>query len=379
MKKTLRGFNPENLNRRNNYEEGMKQRILAVDDQIFVAEMVALWLTESGYDCDVAVSAHQALDMLGQNKYDLMISDVMMPDMSGLELLARVKANFPNLAVLMATGLDDRKTAIETIQLGAYGYIIKPFSLNEFLINVANALERSRLTQENRKCRQILEAEILARTADVRKREEEIALRLISAAGHRDEETGEHIKRIGLYSVVIAANLDWDEERIEHLRVGAPMHDVGKIGIPDHILRKPGRLSPEEYQIIKQHPRIGAGILGGSKIPLLQTAADIALCHHEKWDGSGYPAGLSGKDIPEAARVVAIADVYDALSNDRVYRAMYPEKEVLGIMAKKKGTHFDPEILDCFMANLPAMEKILHSNQDVAGKSCLYSSHQSVA
>lgn len=351
----------------------MKQRILAVDDQIFVADMVALWLTESGYDCDVAVSAHQALAMLGQKKYDLMISDVMMPDMSGIELLARVKANFPNLAVLMATGLDDRKTAIETIQLGAYGYIIKPFSLNEFLINVANALERSRLTQENRKCRQILEAEILARTADVRKREEEIALRLISAAGHRDEETGEHIKRIGLYSVVIAANLDWDEERIEHLRVGAPMHDVGKIGIPDHILRKPGRLSPEEYQIIKQHPRIGAGILGGSKIPLLQTATDIALCHHEKWDGSGYPAGLSGKDIPEAARVVAIADVYDALSNDRVYRAMYPGKEVLGIMAKKRGTHFDPEILDCFMANLPAMEKILHSNQDAVGKCYLYS------
>lgn len=354
----------------------MKQRILAVDDQSFVADMVALWLTESGYDCDVAVSAHQALAMLGQNKYDLMISDVTMPDMSGIELLAQVKENFPNLAVLMATGVDDRKTAIQAIQLGAYGYIIKPFSLNEFLINVANALERSRLTRESRNCRDILEEEVRERTAEVRRREEEIALRLISAAGHRDEETGEHIKRIGLYSVVLASALGWDDERIEHLRVGAPMHDVGKIGIPDNILRKPGRLSPEEYRVIRQHPRIGAGILGGSKIPLLQTAADIALYHHEKWDGSGYPEGLSGETIPEAARVVAIADVYDALSNDRVYRAMYPEKEVMAIMETKKGTHFDPDIFDCFMANLPAMEKILHSNQDAAGRCYLYSAHE---
>lgn len=354
----------------------MKQRILAVDDQSFVADMVALWLTESGYDCDVAVSAHQALAMLGQNKYDLMISDVTMPDMSGIELLAQVKENFPNLAVLMATGVDDRKTAIQAIQLGAYGYIIKPFSLNEFMINVANALERSRLTRESRNCRDILEEEVRERTAEVRRREEEIALRLISAAGHRDEETGEHIKRIGLYSVVLASALGWDDERIEHLRVGAPMHDVGKIGIPDSILRKPGRLSPEEYRVIRQHPRIGAGILGGSKIPLLQTAADIALYHHEKWDGSGYPEGLSGETIPEAARVVAIADVYDALSNDRVYRAMYPEKEVMAIMETKKGTHFDPDIFDCFMANLPAMERILHSNQDAAGRCYLYSAHE---
>ena len=296
--------------------------------------------------------------------------------MSGIELLVQVKENFPNLAVLMATGVDDLEIAGQAIQLGAYGYIIKPYSLNEFLINVANALERSRLTRESRNCQEILEEEVRARTADVRMREEEIALRLISAAGHRDEETGEHIKRIGLYSVVIASALGWDGERIENLRVGAPMHDVGKIGIPDSILRKPGRLSPEEFQVIKQHPRIGAGILGGSKIPLLQTATDIALYHHEKWDGSGYPEGLCGTKIPEAARVVAIADVYDALSNDRVYRAMYPEKEVLGIMEKKKGSHFDPDILDCFMANLPAMEKILHSNQDMAGKCYLYSVHE---
>ncbi|NTV14364.1 MAG: response regulator [Desulfobulbaceae bacterium] len=357
----------------------MKQRILAVDDQSFVADMAALCLTESGYECDVAASAQQALALLGQNKYDLMITDVMMPDMSGIELLGQVKMHFPNLAVLMATGVNDRKTAIQAIQLGAYGYLIKPFSLNEFLINVANALERARLTRESRDCRNILEEEVRERTAEVRRREEEIALRLISAAGHRDEETGEHIKRIGLYSVVLAAALGWDEERIDHLRVGAPMHDVGKIGIPDHILRKPGRLSAEEYQVIKQHPRIGAGILGGSKIPLLQTATDIALCHHEKWDGSGYPAGLKGKEIPEAARVVAIADVYDALSNDRVYRAMYPEKEVLEIMEKKKGSHFDPEIFDCFLTNLPALEKILHSHQDAVGKCYLYSSHEGVA
>ncbi len=354
----------------------MKKRILAVDDDISMADTIAMLLTENGYACDVALSARQALVMLGQKPYDLMISDVTMPEMSGIELLVQVKKDFPNLAVIMATGVDDRQTAMQTIHLGAYGYVIKPFSLNEFLINVANALERSRLTCESRQYHQILEEEVRARTADVRKREEEIALRLISAAGHRDEETGEHIKRIGLYSVVIASELGWDEESIENLRVGAPMHDVGKIGIPDIILRKPGRLTSKEYQIIKQHPRIGADILGGSKIPLLQTAADIALCHHEKWDGSGYPAGIKGKKIPQAARVVAIADVYDALSNDRIYRAMYPEKEVQGIMESKKGSHFDPEILACFMTNLPAMEKILHANQDAAGKCYIYPAHE---
>jgi putative two-component system response regulator len=146
------------------------------------------------------------------------------------------------------------------------------------------------------------------------------------------------------------------------------MHDVGKIGIPDSILRKPGKLSPEEFKIIKEHPKIGASILGGSRIPLLELATDIALYHHEKWDGSGYPDGLIGQDIPKAARIVAVADVYDALSNDRVYRALYPEKEIYQIMKMKRGIHFDPEIYDCFLECLPEINRILANNQDASSE-----------
>ena len=142
------------------------------------------------------------------------------------------------------------------------------------------------------------------------------------------------------------------------------MHDVGKIGIPDDILRKPGPLSSEEFQVIKEHPAIGACILGGSKIPLLKLATDIALCHHEKWDGSGYPEGLSGQDIPLAARIVAVADVYDALSNDRVYRSLYPAEEIFQIMQQKRGTHFDPQIYDCFLDCLLEINHHLENNRD---------------
>lgn len=342
----------------------MKKRILAVDDEIIVGNMLSQWLEEDGYDCDIASSANEAMDLLAQRHYDLMISDIMMPEISGIELLQMVSEKHPSLAVIMATAVDDRETALSAMHLGAYSYIIKPFFMNEFLINIANVIEKNQLIRENKRCQEILEIKVQERTADVQKREEEIALRLISAAGYRDEETGEHIKRIGLYSAVMAAALGWSREKIDAIRVAAPMHDVGKIGIPDNILRKPGKLSPEEFEVIQEHPRIGASILGDSKIPLLELATDIALYHHERWDGSGYPKGCSDKDIPLAARIVAVVDVYDALSNDRVYRALYQEKEVYQIMQNKRGTHFDPDIYDCFLECLPDINRILENNRD---------------
>jgi putative two-component system response regulator len=288
-----------------------------------------------------------------------------MPQVSGIELLQGAKELYPDMAVVMATAVDQRDTAIQALMLGAYAYIIKPFHKNEFLINVVNALERRRLALESKRHREILEAKVRERTAEVRNREEEIALHLIMAVGHRDEETGEHIKRLGRYSVAMAEALGWDQERIDFMRVAAPMHDVGKIGVPDIILQKHGQLTPDEFEIIKEHTRIGGIILGGTSIPLLQMAKDIALYHHEKWDGSGYPHGLSGEDIPEAARIVTVADVYDALSHDRVYRKACREQEVISIMREKKGSHFDPAIFDCFMEILPQMRKIVHDYKDV--------------
>ncbi|MEN8135630.1 MAG: HD domain-containing phosphohydrolase [Thermodesulfobacteriota bacterium] len=257
---------------------------------------------------------------LEKGVYDLVISDINMPQINGIELLGMAKELYPETAFVMATAVDQRDTAIQALMLGAYAFIIKPFHKNEFLINVVNALERRRLTLESKRQEEILEEKVRERTAEVRNREEEIALRLISAVGHRDEETGEHVKRIGLYSATIATALGWDQAGIDLMRVAAPMHDVGKIGIPDTILLKPGKLLPAEYEIIKEHSSLGGKILSGTNIPLLQMATDIALYHHEKWDGSGYPHGVAGEDIPESARIVALVDVYDALSTDRVYR-----------------------------------------------------------
>lgn len=334
-------------------------RVLIVDDEDYICNILSRWLTGEGYECVVAYDSEKALRLLREcGDFDLLVSDIMMPGRSGIELLEGVREKFPDLAVIMATGLDKREIAIRTLQLGAFGYVIKPFDKNELLISVAGALERRRLVRESRAYEERLRQEVRDRTADIREREEEIALRLVSASEYRDEETGTHIRRMGAYSSELAKALGWEQQAVDMIRIAAPMHDVGKIGVPDAILLKPGRLTPEEFEKVKEHSAIGAGILAGSHIPLLQMAADIARYHHEKWDGTGYLEGLSGEEIPEAARIVAVADVYDAMSNDRVYRKAMPEEKVLAIMLEGRGSHFDPRIYDCFMDLLPVFRQI---------------------
>ncbi len=335
-----------------------KASILIVDDEIMVGEVICAWLQADGYDCDYTANGKEVFTLFEQKEYDLLISDIRMPEISGIELLGGIRELFPDLAIVMATAVDDRETADQALELGADGYVIKPFNMNEFLINIANVLEKKRLILESSRHKEILEETVRERTVEVREREEEIALRLTTATGHRDGETGEHIKRIGLYCVAMAEALGWDRESIDNIRIGAPMHDIGKIGIPDEILRKPCRLSHDEFRVIMKHPRIGATILGGSKIPLLEMAAEIALSHHERWDGKGYPHGLRGEDIPEAARIVAIADVYDALCHDRVYRKAYSEADAVALMNGRRGSYFDPLLYDCFLDLLPTIRRI---------------------
>ncbi len=203
-----------------------------------------------------------------------------------------------------------------------------------------------------------LEVEVRRRTADIRRREEEIALRLVSAAESRDGDMGAHVRRIGLYSAAIARVLGWSEPMIDDLRMAAPMHDIGKLGIPDSILLARGALTEEQWVLLRTHTTIGARVLEGSDVPLLQMARQIALCHHEWWDGTGYPEGRAGTDIPEAARIVALADVYDALVTKRPYKAALPEDEALAEMATERGTHFDPEIYDAFIRALPRIRDL---------------------
>jgi putative two-component system response regulator len=317
----------------------------------------------------LAADADEALGLLRAGDVSLLISDIMMPGKSGLELLALTGQHFPDVAVLIVTGIDDRQTAIRALQLGAYGYVTKPFDRNEILISVANALERRRLALASQAYEQRLEREVSDRTADLRRREEQIVLHLMSAAELRDEETGAHIRRIGAYSGVLAARLGWEAPAVEGIRVAALMHDVGKIGVPDRLLRKPGKLTAEEFEAMKVHTRYGALILDNPDVPLLQLAGEIALAHHENWDGSGYPRAMAGTAIPASGRVVAIADVYDALVHDRIYRRALPEEEALTVMAADNGRRFDPGMFECFLEALPELRAIREDIREQADTS----------
>jgi len=334
-------------------------RVLVVDDEPYIRELIQRCLELEGYVCRSAPDAEGALEELARDAaVDLVVSDIHMPGMSGMELLATVRHRYPDVAVLMVTGVDDRKVGIQALRLGAYGYLIKPFDINELAINAANALERRRLALLSRATQDRLEEEVRRRTTQIRDREEEIALRLVTAAEFRDTDTGAHIRRIGLYSSHLARLLGWNNARRDDLRVAAMMHDIGKIGVPDSILLKPGPLNPEERVILQQHTNIGARILAGADISLIDMARAIALCHHEKWDGTGYPERLNGEQIPEAARIVAVVDVYDALVHDRVYRTALPEPEVLDFLRAQRGLHFEPRILDAFLADVAAFRAI---------------------
>jgi response regulator RpfG family c-di-GMP phosphodiesterase len=209
-----------------------------------------------------------------------------------------------------------------------------------------------------------LELEVYNRTKEIRVREEEIAIRLVNASGFRDEETGMHIRRIGLYSAAMAKELGWPQTKVDEIKLAAPMHDVGKIGIADDILKKPGRLTAAEFSSMKEHARIGYEMLAGSNIPMLDTAAIIAHCHHEKFDGTGYPNGLKGEEIPIQARIVAIVDVYDALTHKRVYKEAYAEDQVFEVMKGMAGSHLDEELYNVFLSIIDTIRDIKDQNKD---------------
>ena len=336
----------------------VRDRILIVDDELIVREILTRSLTAEGYDCRAAASAEEAEDLLRAESFPLLICDIRLPGKSGIDLLAAVRHERPDMAVVMLTALDDRQTAARALQLGAYGYVTKPFDQNDLFFSVANALDRRRASLENRAQERRLEQIVSEQSRNVRSSQEEIALRLIAASEYRDDETGAHIRRIGLYAEAVAKQLGRTAEYAGMLRLAAPMHDIGKIGIPDAVLLKPGWLSSEERVMMQTHTMIGGRILEGTAIPLLNVAREIALRHHERWDGSGYPDGVSGPDIPEAARIVAVLDVYDALVHERVYRPAFPEREALTIIKENQAVHFDPSIFEVFLFLLPVFRDI---------------------
>lgn len=346
--------------------EGPAPRILVVDDEEPIRRVLSRILERNGYECFPAEDAETARARLAEEPFDLLLTDMDLPGESGLDLLNLVATRHPDMATVMVTGFDDTNLANSALDLGAYGYIIKPFEPSEIIINVSNALRRRTLEIEARSHQRRLESMVKERTAELwkavaslerteqelRRSREETIQRLSIAAEFRDDETARHVQRMGRYCALIAKNLDVDSERCELLRVASQMHDVGKIGIPDNILLKPGALTPEERGLMQRHPEIGFRILSGSKSDLLELAAVIALSHHEKVDGTGYPKGLVGDEIPLEGRIAAVADVFDALTSDRVYKKAFPLGKALDVMRSGSGSHFDPELLSIFLDNM---------------------------
>ena len=347
--------------------------LLVVDDDLAVRQTLQILLKRHGYTTETAASAEEAQAKLKETEFDLVISDVNMPPgRSGLELVTDISMAHPNVATIMLTGMDDPEFAQTALEMGAYGYIIKPFTNNEILINITSALMRRNLMIQNKSYQEGLESTVLERTRELmttiaqmeqteqrlRISQEETVTRLSKAAEFRDNETAMHIQRMSRYSEVLARVAGLDDDRCKLIRIASPMHDIGKIGIQDAVLLKPGKLTPEEYEHIKTHSQIGYHILEGADSEILSMGATIALTHHEKWDGSGYPHGLVGENIPLEGRIVAVADVFDALTSARVYKPAMPVEKALQIMKDGRGTHFDPSLLDLFVQHMDQIESI---------------------
>jgi cyclic di-GMP phosphodiesterase len=333
-----------------------RERILIVDDEPQIRGLVRRLLERSGYECATAENAEQARDLLGAESFELLLADLQMPGESGLELLQDVLAERDELAAIMITGVDDPQLAESALALGAYGYIVKPFSPTELSIQVLNALRRRKLELAQRHERERLEQTVAARTfelrraiEDLQRSEEETARRLAIAVEARDHETSEHIERVGNCSALVARELGLAPERCELLRRASKLHDVGKIGVADGILLKPGPLEPGERREMEKHAELGHEILGGSGLELLDLAATIAWTHHERVDGGGYPRGLAGDEIPLEGRIVAVVDVLDALTSDRPYRDALPHDEAVELVCGWSGTRFDPQVVDALL------------------------------
>ena len=338
--------------------------ILVVDDQQIVRVALLKILRMHGFTCREAASGQQCLEIAERERIDLVLCDIRMPGMDGLSLVKALAPRIPQTAIVMVSSMDNAEMAMECLRCGAYGYVLKPFKTNDILIAVANGLRRRMLELEYRDRQELLARRVLEQTLVIRASREEVALRLISASEHRDNETGAHVRRIGLYAAEMGRVLGWEQEDVECIRAAAPMHDIGKIGVPDRILQKGGSLTEEEWIIMKTHTTMGANILRDSTVPFIQMGARIADCHHEKWDGSGYPRGLRGPDIPIEARITCLVDVFDALSNRRVYKRPWEEEEVLAYIHTESGRLFDPELVASFFDNYPMFRDIKELHPD---------------
>ncbi len=332
------------------------QRILVVDDEDSIRDVMCSILTQSGFNCQPITSGQEALEILRtDNGISIVLSDLIMEGMDGLTLLSRMQQEHPDIPVVMVTAVHDISVALAAIRNGAYDYLLKPFEKEQLLAMVRRALETRRLKLENLAYQTKLEALVSARTEMLRKaladleRSYDITLEALGdALDLKDAETEGHSKRVTAFTIAIARAMELPQDRVRIIARGAFLHDVGKMAIPDAILRKPGRLSPEEQAIMREHALLGYQML--RKIPFLQEASDIVYSHQERYDGSGYPRGLKGDQIPLGARIFALADTFDAMTSDRPYRAAQSISSGRREIERNSGKQFDPEVVKVFLS-----------------------------
>lgn len=338
--------------------EGMvKGRILVVDDEAFIRDIVSRKLTAEGFECTQAEDADRALSLLARESFDCIVSDIRMPGMSGVELLRKVRMTDKDVAVVMATGAPDMDVALEAMRLGAYDHLSKPLNLDELALTVDRAIEKKRLVQENREYQQNLETMVLERTRQLHDANEELRKLFVSsikALAHaleaKDQYTQGHSERVAEGAVRIARYLSLAEQEVQSIWLAGFLHDIGKIGIKESVLNKPGALDEGEWRSIQEHPVVAERILG--PIEELGDVIRIVRHHHERYDGTGYPDGLKAADIPLGARILTVADAFDALTSKRSYRDALSVDEAVAVLEEEAGSQFDPVIVRAFVSSL---------------------------
>ncbi|MDQ4142503.1 MAG: response regulator [Actinomycetota bacterium] len=353
-------------------------RVLVVEDDEHTRSLLASTLSGQGYHATAVDDAARARAFLAQEDFSLVITGVDTSGLSGLSFVMELRQDYPNAAVFILTPSVEPGVINDALELGAYGYMAKPVEPEEVLVNVAHALRLRAADIESRRQSEQLQGLIRARTDDLRdavtrlqriekelsgSREETIE-RLSIAAEFRDNETIKHIKRVSGYCEILARGAGYDEQHCDMIRIASKLHDVGKIGMPDHILAKTGPLTDQERAITQQHTEIGYRILSGSSSEVLSIAASIALTHHERFDGKGYPRGLSGESIPIEGRILAVADVFDGLTSRRVYKGAVPLDEAVAVMRAESDHQLDGDLVDVFLSSMDYIKPIKERYSD---------------
>ena len=350
-------------------------QILIVDDMEANVDLLQRILVRSGYTNVTGITdSREAYLLISNNEYDLIILDLRMPHLSGFEIMEQLVSDNPDdyLPILVVTGDSDKETRNRALKAGARDFVAKPFERNEVINRIENMLEVRALYNDRKRQAIILEETVQERTQELRFRNEqleqarlEVIRRLGRAGEYRDNETGMHVIRMSKSCANLATAAGLDQRYSNLILAASPMHDVGKIGIPDRILLKPGKLEPDEWAIMKTHTSIGADILGDSGSRLMRVARSITLSHHEKWDGTGYPNALRGEEIPIEGRITAVCDLFDALTSDRPYKAAWPVDKARCYVRDNAGSHFDPVLAEAFIDILPEILEIREAHADI--------------